>query len=226
MLIAPTSQLVKTSNSGGKITRRDVRQNLRANQVRSLERGECLFQNGDRRGPLYRVTHGALCHYMRRIDGSLKIIEFVFKGDIIGFAHLDEHISTARALVMTEVSVVACHEFSDALEIDGHLAARVTAAADREFDCRRSRAIRSGEGRAAVRVASFLAALVRMSMREGRDPHLITNEISTGVVAGQLHMSIDCLATALIELESQGLIQSTPAGLRITDVDLLERILE
>ena len=222
MLIASTARLFETPISVSRTMR--LRHILQTNQARSLERGECLFQNGDRPGPLYRVVHGALCHYRPRVDGSLEIIEFVFKGDIIGFAHLDKHISTARSLVPTEVSVVACHEFSDALETDEHLAARVTAAADREFDFRRSRAVRSGEGRPTVRVASFLAALVRMRLREGRDPNLITNEISTGVVARELHMSIDCLAAALIELESRGLIQSTPAGIRITDVDLLERI--
>jgi hypothetical protein len=76
--------------------------------------------------------------------------------------HVDEHIST---VVLTEVSIVASQEFSDDLKTDGRLAARVAAAADREFDYLRSRAVQSAKGMPAVRVASFLAALVRTRAR-------------------------------------------------------------
>ena len=195
--------------------------------MRSLAPGECLFQKGDRYARLYRVEHGALCHYVHKGDGSHEIIEFVFKGDIVGFAqHVEKHITTARALVLTEVSVVPSQVFADALKTDGCLAARVAAAADREFDYLRSRAVQSGEGRPAARVAAFIAALVRISTREGRDPSLVADEISSGVVAEGLNMSIDCLATALMELERRGLIQQTPAGKRIVDVELLERLFD
>jgi hypothetical protein len=70
------------------------------------------------------------------------------------------------------------------------LAARVAAAADREFDYLRSRAVQSAKGMPAVRVASFLAALVRTSARR------------------------------------RGLIQLTPAGLSIADIDLLEGLFD
>ena len=226
MLIPSTSELVETSWSVSEVSRGNISRISRAAAVRSLARGECLFQTGDRHARLYRVEHGALCHYMHRGDGSHEIIEFVFKGDIVGFAHVEKHITTARALVLTEVSVVPSQVFANALKTDGCLAARVAAAADREFDYLRSRAIQSGEGRPAVRVAAFIAALVRISAREGRDPSLIADEISSGIVAQSLNMSIDCLATALIELERRGLIQQTPAGKRIVDVELLERLFD
>ena len=146
MLIPSTSELVETSRSVSEVSRGNISRISRAAAVRSLARGECLFQKGDRHARLYRVEHGALCHYMHRGDGSHEIIEFVFKGDIVGFAHLEKHITTARALVLTEVSVVPSQVFADALKTDGCLAARVAAAADREFDYLRSRAIQSGEG--------------------------------------------------------------------------------
>lgn len=175
---------------------------------------------------LYRVVHGALCHYMCWGDGSPKIIEFVFKDDIVGFAHGEEHVTTTRALVPTEVRVVAPQEFVDALETDGCLAARVAAAADIEFEYLRFCAVRSGKGRPAMRVASFLAALVRMRVREGRDPGLVAGDVSSAIIAEALHMSADSLAAALIELERRGLIRLTPGGLRIVDVDLLERLFD
>lgn len=226
MLIPSTSELAETSCSVSEVSRGKISGILRAAAVRSLVRGECLFQEGDRHARLYRVEHGALCHYMHRGDGSHEIIEFVFKGDIVGFAHVNKHVTTARALVLTEVSVVPSQVFAEALKTDGCLAARVAAAADREFDYLRLRAIQSGEGKPTVRVAAFIAALVRISAREGRDPSLIADEISSGVVAEGLNMSINCLATALMELERRGLIQQTPAGRRIVNVELLERLFD
>ena len=86
MLIPSTSQLVETC-SVSKAARGEVGRILRADRVRSLARGECLFQKGDSHAQIYRVEHGTLCHYMRGGDGSRQIIEFVFKDDIVGFAH-------------------------------------------------------------------------------------------------------------------------------------------
>ena len=53
---------------------------LRAHPLRSLAPSEYLFQRGDRLAQPYRVERGSLCHYTRRDDGSLEIIEFVFRG--------------------------------------------------------------------------------------------------------------------------------------------------
>ena len=152
------------------------------------------------------------------------MIEFAFPGDIIGFGHLDVHTSTAQAVAKTIVSPVSEQEFEQLVETDGQLAARFSAAADREFDYLRVRAMASaGKQRAAQRVASFLAALSRMEAAEGRDPSVITDELSSGAVADHLNMSVDALAGVLRELEAQGVVTPVRDGLRIADLEALER---
>jgi CRP/FNR family transcriptional regulator len=192
--------------------------------ARALATGEILFQPGDTRANLYQVEAGALCHYARWDDGRHEIIEFAFPGDIIGFGYLDAHITTAQAMVETTVSVVSAHEVERAAEADGRLAARMAAAVDREFDHLRARAIKAGEGGPAVRVASFLSALSRMSASEGRDPNLIADEITSGFVAEALKMSVDSLARALADLERRGVIAPSGSGLRIVDPGALEKL--
>lgn len=196
---------------------------LRPGQVRRLARGEALFQAGDERTQLYRVEHGALCHYVRWDDGHHEIIEFAFPGDIIGFGHLAEHTSTAQAVGKTIVSPVSDEEFEQLLDSDGQLSARYSAAADREFEYLRVRAVESGRGEPAKRVASFLTALARMGTDEGRDANLITDEFSSGAVAEHLDMSVDTLADVLRELESRGMVVPASDGLRIVDLAALER---
>lgn len=191
--------------------------------VRRLARGEILFHCGEPRGQLYRVERGALCHYLRWNDGRHEVIEFAFPGDIIGFGHLAEHTSTAQAAAKTIVSPVSVAEFEQLLERDGQLAARYAAAADREFDYLRVRAIEMGRGKPAKRVASFLAALARLGANEGRDPKLASEEFSSGAVAEQLDLSLDTLSGVLRELESRGLVSAAQQGLRIRDLEALER---
>jgi CRP/FNR family transcriptional regulator len=195
----------------------------RGARVRRLARGETLFHTGDARDQLYRVERGALCHYMRWEDGHHEVIEFAFPGDIIGFGHLATHTSTAQAAAKTIVSPVSEEEFKRLLETDGQLAARYAAAGDREFEFMRVRAIEGASGQPAKRVASFLAALSRLGGHEGRDPNVITDEFSSGAVAEHLNMSVDALAGVLRELEAHGIVTAAAEGLRIADVDALEK---
>ena len=62
-----------------------------------------------------------------------------------------------------------------------------------------------------------------MSAGEGRDPSLITDELSSGAVAEHLGLSLDALADVLRDLEARGLVLSAREGLRITDLGALER---
>jgi CRP/FNR family transcriptional regulator len=196
-----------------------------ASPSRWLARGEVLFYTGDKRGKLYRVESGALCHYLRWEDGRREIIEFAFRGDIVGFGHLQSHVSTAQAMVETAVSLVSADEFEDLLETDGQLAARYAAAGDREFDYLREVTVKSGEGKPVKRVASLLTALSHMSQVEGRDPTLVADEITSGDVALHLDMTLDGLVAALRELECRGMVATADnGGLRIADLPALEKL--
>lgn len=191
---------------------------------RMLNRGEILFQADDTRAQLYRVEHGALCHYIRWQDGRREIVEFAFPGDIIGFGHVETHISTAQAMVETTVSIVSAEAFAEALDRDAQLAARLAAAADREFDYLRARALSHRTDKPVERVASFLSALSHISAEEGRDPTLVTDEIPSGVVAEHLDMTLDGLVAALRELERRGMVKPAAGGLRIADLPALEKL--
>ena len=61
---------------------------------------------------------------------------------------------------------------------------------------------------------------------EGRDPAVITDSLKCGAAAGHLGMSLDALAQQLAELEARGLIETCDKGLRLLDVDALERLVD
>ncbi len=127
-------------------------------------------------------------------------------------------------MVETVVSTVTAYDFEQLLCTDDHLAARLSAAADREFDFLRERAVESGKGKPVERLASFLTALSHMSANDGRDPMIVTDEVTSGLVAEHLDMSIDALGRALRELESRGMVAPTADGLRISNMNGLEKL--
>lgn len=187
--------------------------------------GEILFQSGDPR-TLYRIERGALCHYMLWSDGRHEVIEFAFPGDIVGLGHLSYHVSTAQAMVDTVVSLVSDDEFESAIASDDRLSFRLASAVEREFDHLRDKAVATKHVPAAARVANFLLALSAMNGPEGRDPGLISDEITAGFVAEKLDMSIENLGAALLHLKKEGAVRETASGLRIVDPLTLQRLAE
>jgi len=192
--------------------------------ARVLARGETLFRADEARQRIYRVEYGALCHYMQWNDGHHEIVEFAFPGDIIGFGHLERHVSTAQATIETAVCEVSERELDALSEIDGSLSARIAAAADREFDFLRERAMTGHESNPIDKTAALLLVLSQLNSAEGRDPTLIGDEFITGTVALQLDTSIAELSRALQELEHQGLVKATGDGLQIVNFAGLEAV--
>ena len=191
--------------------------------LQTVATGEILFQAGDDR-TLYRIERGAICHYMLWSDGRHDVIEFAFPGDIVGLGHLRRHVSTAQAMVDTVVSLVSEREFATALESDDRLSFRLASAVEREFDHLRDKTQAAHRQPSAARVANFLLALSSMNGPEGRDPSLISDEITAGFVAEKLNMSIDNLSAALLCLKKEGAVSETSEGLRIVDPLTLQRM--
>lgn len=191
--------------------------------ARAIGTGEILFQAGDERA-LYRIERGAVCHYMLWSDGRHDVIEFAFPGDIVGLGHLGQHVSTAQAMVDTVVSRLSEQEFSSAIENDDRLSFRLASAVEREFDYLRDKAVATSHVPAAARLANFLLAVSSMNGPEGRDPDLISDEITAGFVAEKLDMSIEKLGAALLHLKKEGAVRETSAGLRIVDPLTLQKM--
>jgi CRP/FNR family transcriptional regulator len=193
--------------------------------ARSIRNGEALFSPGDPRRGAYRLTTGALCHYMVWPDGSHDVIEFAFPGDIVGFGHLSEHVSTAQAMVDTTVALLSEAELDQALEQDAALAARMASAADREFDFLRRRALGTGQPRPLTRVASYILALADMACRSGDG--LLQPAPSAGAgssPASMLEMPPAEFAAAVAELEQRGLIKSDRGAFVVCNRPGLEAI--
>lgn len=190
----------------------------------TVKHGDILFQDGDRRITAFRVTEGALCHYMVWPDGSHDVIEFVFPGDIVGLGSLPDHISTAQAMVDTGVEWLTEAEVAELLQNDAALAARLASCADREFEFVRRRALGSGHRTPVQRLASYILAVAHVSCRSGESAATVADITGSPALANLLEIDQDELTTALADLEARGLVTADSAGLVVNDRIALEAL--
>jgi CRP/FNR family transcriptional regulator len=192
-------------------------------ELQHVPTGEKLFEPGQHRR-LYRVESGAICHYMRTPDGKPQVIEFAFPGDVVGIGHATTHVSTAKAMVDTDVTPITEADLNSALQKDDKLFFHLADAGEREFDYFRNRSLEGDLLPPLERVASFLLAIASINSSEGRDATLIADDISSGYVADQLQISIDTLTTVLLSLQLSGFVAVSDAGLRVLDTTALEKL--
>lgn len=185
--------------------------------------GATLFQPGDDREPL-RVERGAVCQFQRWPDGRVDMIEYAFPGDVIGLGYLPGHTSSAVAMVDTVVSVMPTDTLEQRLEVDDRLALSLAAAGEREFEFLRAKSLRTALLPPLEKVANYLLAIASIEQSEGRYSVLVSDEVASGFVADQLHMSIDTLSMALLSLRRSGILDLSGNRLTILDVDRLEDI--
>lgn len=191
---------------------------------RQLVAGEFLFREGDQRSHVYRVEKGAICLFKERLDGSRDVIEFAFPGDLVGLGYLDNHVANAQATMETALSCLPRSALEPALDKSPGSKSRLSAAIEREVAFLKEAQAQTGQSKALERIAALLVTLARCNAYEGRDPAIIADSLSCGVVAGYLNMSIDELAGALKELESRDLVEASTKGLRLKHLDVLEHL--
>lgn len=191
---------------------------------RSLARGEILFRAGEPRSHIFRVEKGSVCLFKERDDGSRDVIEFAFPGDLVGLGYLDSHVSGAQATMDTSLTCLPRSAIEPTIESRAEPGSRLTAAIDREVAFLNEAKRRSVVARPLGRIAALFVTLARCNAYEGRDPSIITDSLSCGVVAGYLDMSVDELALLLTDLKARNLVEPCAGGLKLTDMDELERL--
>lgn len=191
---------------------------------RRMAHGQTLFAQGEARTVAYRVLDGAVCHYLVWPCGAHEVIEFAFPGDVVGLGFLADHISTAQAVTDTVVVALNEADLTRAVSDEPGLAARLAAAADREFEFVRQRALGTGQRPPLQRVASYLLAVARQACRSGEAAVVPQDARDGAALANLLEISAGDLAAAIADLTRRDLIAATAQGLVLKDAEALRRL--
>jgi CRP/FNR family transcriptional regulator len=112
------------------------------------------------------------------------------------------------------------HLFAD----DPRAQARLADAIEREVEFLRESSVRFSQQNPLGRLAAFLLTLSRENVQEGRDATVLVQPLQCGIVADFLALSVERLASLLVQLERRGLIETCAQGLHLTDIAALESL--
>jgi CRP/FNR family transcriptional regulator, anaerobic regulatory protein len=150
-------------------------------------------------------------------------VDFAFPGDFVGLG-LGTHACCARAVTKTEVTCLPLEALASAIANNPKAQAKLNDAIEREFESRRAALVEAGRSAPLERLAAFLVSLSRTNAHEGRDPTIIGESCPSVFAAGYLGLSIEDLTTILLELERRELIEAYSGGVRLRDIDELEKL--
>lgn len=179
---------------------------------------EYLFCEGDAKSYVYRLQRGLICLSAGRAEGPPDIVEIVGPGNFIGLGFLKHFIHSAKAIVDSTVICWPRSAIADLIASDEKQLDRQASATEREFAHRRRALVGQPRTKPLQRVAAFLVAMSRLNEVEGRDADVISDTLDCGIVSKYLDIDINTLRDALLELQSQSLIEvSDNAAIRIVD---------
>ena len=190
--------------------------------VRALAPGEVLFREGDARDHIYRVDSGALCLYRCNPDGTRTVLEFAFPGDLVGLGYLDNHISDAQATMETSLCCLSRTALDPGNGNSPRMRGRLTAAIEREVAfLKDSLAPSADQARwsASPRCSSRCRATTPTRVASRHDHGLAHVRCRRRLSEHERRSACRPLA----EMEARGLIEPCAKGLRLMDLDALER---
>ena len=192
----------------------------------SLSPGDDLFAPGTGKEEcFFLIVRGQIKLRWQSPRGGADIIELLGAGTYFGLGFLDHHVCGATAASDAVVQAIDSANTRHVVEIDPVLKKREALETQREFIHRRETLTASASQALPQRLAAFLAFISRFNTCEGRDPLVISDDITCRTVAEYLKTEIKELSQALKQLSDLGAVELVPrAGLRIRDLDFLEYI--
>lgn len=199
-------------------------QSLAQAPLRRVEAKEFVFAEGDSTTHLFRIESGAVSLYKVLGDGRRQIIGFAYAGDLIGLGAEGEHVMNAQAIKPTRLRCLPLAAMHRSAFRDPAFAFKLYEALTRELAATRELMLITGQRSAMERVAGFLLAFSRRSLRNGNDPVNIELPMTRADIGDFLGLTIETVSRTFSKLKSLGMID-LPQSNRVTllDLDELER---
>jgi CRP-like cAMP-binding protein len=173
--------------------------------IRSLDRDELLFSEGDEGGHYYEILQGVVCCYRVLFDGRRQIISFNYSGDIIGLGHETRFRFGCEAVVETRLKCIPTGILERSIEAHPDIAYKMLKVAAVELASMHDHFIMVGRKTATEKISSFLLAL---ACRENSAADEVTFQLPMRRIdiGDFLGISIETVSRQLSGLRRMGVI--------------------
>jgi CRP/FNR family transcriptional regulator len=174
--------------------------------------GTVLCRRGDEASAVFSVDSGTLAAYRERVDGTRRVMGFLFSEDLFGLARRGIYVNTVKAVTPAAVFKFPSESFSALLTRDAGLQFR--------FLCKVTHVLRETQRQSIMmtrrdpleRIAMFLAQLedAQGEKRDSHDP--IELPMTRQDIADYVNLPVGSITPALQALEQRGLIRQNADG--------------
>jgi CRP-like cAMP-binding protein len=193
--------------------------------VRIIDAKEHLFSQGDARTHVYKIESGAICLYKVMADGRRQVLNIALPGDLIGLGSASEHAFNAQATRRARLRSMPAAAIHKLASEDGCFGLKLYEAISLELAASRELLLTVGQPSALERVASFLLALSKRSVRNGESAESIKLPMTRADIGDFLGLTIETVSRTFTKLKLQGLIElDQSSGARLLDVGALEEL--
>jgi CRP/FNR family transcriptional regulator len=190
-----------------------------------LHASDCLYQEGDLRTHVYRVKHGAIAVYQKRVGRPNHTIEIVGHGGFVGVGCFERYGDNALAMESSLLTRLDEQEFIALAERDPSLRKQQADAIRGDFERRKAAILNRHPSTLVTALAAFLASVSRQNVHEGRNATIVTDSLKCSAVSNLLGLDIETMGKALLDLNNKGLIQEGSNGqMHLLDLERLERL--
>ncbi len=171
--------------------------------------GETVFFEGDHANSLYNVTQGCVRLSKLLPDGRRQITGFLFPGDFLGLAYVDNYAFTAEAITQLRVCLFPRGRFQALLEDIPAMEKRLLGMASNELAAAQDQILLLGRKSAKEKLASFLLNLLHRRSDEGSNT--VELPMTRSDIADCVGLTTETVSRTFTKLSEEGLISlNTP----------------
>jgi CRP-like cAMP-binding protein len=193
----------------------------RSGQLRSLNKGQPLFDAGESADAVFLVVSGTVRSCMMLPDGRRQIVSFHEADELIGITAAKHYLYSAEAVTKVEARTVSRLWLDGLLHLQPRLCLSLIPRTARHLETAQRHIALVGRMTARARLCSFLLERLR-----GRAV-LIELPMSRTDIADYLGLSIETVSRTMTQLRAEGLIRTPSANtIEVVDSGRLEGVIQ
>lgn len=193
---------------------------------RPVQRGEYLFQMGQRFESIYAVRSGSVKTYTLTEDGREQVTGFHLPGELVGLDAIsgEQHTCTAKALETTSVCEVPYTQLESLWTSIPSLPRQLMRIMSKEVLHDQTLMMLLGKKTAEERLASYLLSVSTRLGQRGFSYHEFNLSMSRNDIGNYLGLAVETVSRLFTRFQDENVLTVQRRNVRIHDLNGLRRI--
>lgn len=195
-------------------------------RAKPFQKGDFLFQNGDKFDAIYAVRSGSVKTYTQNDNGDEQITGFYLAGEILGLdaVHENEHPCSAISLETTSVCKIPFDNLEELSSKIPNLQHQLLRIMSKEISEDQALLILLGQKSAEERVAAYLTNMSDRLSKRGFAANEFNLSMSRKDIGNYLGLTIETISRTFSHLQQEGIIQTQRKFIEILDIEKLRKL--